>query len=65
MIAGRGTGKPGGSAAKRLAVSEGYPYLVPIGDSIVLATKTEAFKIIYDRLKYLRRWEGVRRRKEG
>ena len=47
------------------AVSQGNPYLVPVGDSIVLVAKTEAFNVIHDRLRYLRRWEAARRRKEG
>ncbi len=52
-------GAPGGSGSgKRLAVSEGRPCLVPIGDSIVIRAKDEAVNVVHERLKYLRRWEG-------
>ncbi len=40
---------------KRRAVSTGCPCTVPIGDSIVLRTKTEAADVIFQRLKHVRR----------
>jgi hypothetical protein len=48
-----------GPAAKQLAVSLGSPCLVAIGDSIVIRTATEAAAVIYDRLKYVRKMEGI------
>ena len=57
-IAQRKGGRPGGPAAKRLAVSEGLPCLVPIGESIVMTAQGEAVKVIQDRLVNIRRREG-------
>ncbi len=51
-------GAPGGKGGRHLAVTEGRPCTVPIGDSIVLTAKDEAARVIFDRLQYLRRWEG-------
>ena len=51
-------GAPGGKGGKHLAVTEGRPCTVPIGDSIVITAKDEAARVVYDRLQYLRRWEG-------
>jgi hypothetical protein len=58
-IARQGGGKMSGPAAKQLAVSLGSPCLVAIGDSIVIRTATEAAAVIYDRLKYVRKMEGI------
>jgi hypothetical protein len=56
----RRNGAPGGGGGKRLAVTEGLPCMVPIGDSIVLVAKDEATGIIHERLGYLRKWGGVK-----
>jgi hypothetical protein len=50
-------GAPGGKGGKHLAVTEGRPCLVPIGDSIVITAMDGAAKVLYDRLQYLRQWE--------
>ncbi len=51
-------GAPGGKGGKHLTVTEGLPSLVPIGDSIVITAMDEAASIVFERLQYLRKWEG-------
>jgi hypothetical protein len=57
-ITERRGGRPGGKAGKHLAVVEGLPHLVPIGDSIVMVAKKECQEVVLDRLKHLRKWNG-------
>jgi len=59
LVTERSAGRPGGAAAKQLAVSLGKAWLVPIGDSIVIRSFQEAAAVIYDRLKYIRKMEGI------
>ncbi len=55
MLLAKRNGRPNGSASKALARTEGLPYKAPIGESMVMSTITDATKVIYDRLKYLRK----------
>ena len=59
LVTERSAGRPGGAAAKQLAVSLGKAWLVPIGDSIVIRSFQEAAAVTYDRLKYIRKMEGI------
>ena len=56
LVAKRRGGRPAGKAGKYLAVTEGLPHLVPIGESIALVAQKDCQEVILDRLKHLRKW---------
>jgi len=57
LITERRGGIPNGKAEVSNAIISGSPCKIPLGDSMVLAAQANAVKVIYDRLKSIRRIE--------
>lgn len=55
LLLAKRDGRPNGASSRGFTKMYGLPYKVPLGESMVMSTISEAADVVYERLKYLRK----------